>query len=115
MQDWHNWMDGFDAAVTVVDKDLNILYMNDKAMSAFEKYGGKGLIGKNLAGCHTGRSMEIMKGILETGRANVYTIDKGGIKALVYQSTWSVNGSIAGLVEIAFKIPSELPHHVRDV
>ena len=108
------WMDGFGAAVTVVDADLNILYMNEKSMATFEKYGGGALLGANLAGCHMGRSMETMKRILESGRPNVYTIEKAGVKKLIYQAPWRADGPIAGLVEMAFEIPDELPHFVRD-
>ena len=109
----HNWAEKFDASITVVDKGLVILEMNEKAMATFEKYGSNALIGKNLKDCHAQRSMEIMARILETGEPHTYTIDKGGIKKIVHQAPWKENGAIAGLVEISFEIPTEMEHFVR--
>jgi len=108
-----NWFDHFGAAVTVVDRDLVIVYMNDRSAVVFEKYGGRNLIGKNLAGCHLDSSMEKMRRILETGQANTYTIEKGGIKKIVHQAPWKKDGATAGLVEISFEIPMEMEHFVR--
>ncbi|MCL1893334.1 MAG: PAS domain-containing protein [Holophagaceae bacterium] len=111
MQDW---MDDFGASITVVDKDFVVTSMNKKAMSTFEKYGGKALINKNLADCHNERSMAIMRNILESGKPNTYTIEKGGIKKLVHQAPWKKDGAIAGLVEFSIEIPWELEHFKRD-
>jgi hypothetical protein len=52
--------------------------------------------------------------LLTSGRSNVYTIEKGGIKKLIYQSPWYENGKYAGLVELSLPIPKEMPHFVRD-
>ncbi|MCL1908482.1 MAG: PAS domain-containing protein [Holophagaceae bacterium] len=109
-----NWIENFGAAITVVDKDLVIAYMNDKALSAFEKYGGRELLGRNLEGCHSERSMAIMRQILETGEPHTYTIEKGGIKKLVHQAPWKKGGATAGLVEFSIEIPWELEHFARD-
>jgi len=46
------WVDGFGGAVTVCDREGTILYMNDKAVVTFAKYGGRELIGRNLLDCH---------------------------------------------------------------
>lgn len=109
-----NWMDEFGAAITVVDNNFVVLYMNSKAISAFEKYGGRELLGKGLKDCHNERSMAIMCNILETGEPHTYTIEKGGIKKLVHQAPWKKDGAIAGLVELSIEIPWELEHFVRD-
>jgi transcriptional regulator with PAS, ATPase and Fis domain len=108
-----NWADQFGAAVTVVDRDLVVVYMNDGSALAFEKWGGRGLVGKSLAGCHTERSMEIMRRILETGEPHSYTIEKGGAKKVVHQAPWRKEGVISGLVEISFEVPWGMEHHVR--
>ena len=44
---------------------------------------------------------------------NVYTIEKHGIKKLIYQAPWYRDGEFAGLVELAIELPAELPHFVR--
>jgi DUF438 domain-containing protein len=109
-----NWADRLGAAITIADRDLVVVYMNDGAAAVFEKWGGRGLVGRSLAGCHTGRSVEIMRRILETGEPHTYTIEKGGAKKLVHQAVWEKDGAAAGLVEMSFEIPREMEHFVRD-
>lgn len=109
-----DWAMQFPGAVTVCDGDLTIVYMNEKAISNFAGNGGESLLGRNLADCHQPRSMKIIRKILDTGEPNVYTIEKGGKKKMIYQAPWRKNGEIAGLVEIAVEIPTELPHFARD-
>jgi type II secretory pathway component PulC len=109
-----NWPEGFDAAITVVDSDFVIIGMNGKAIAAFEKWGGQALVGKNLMECHKEKSMAIMREIMETGKPHAYTIEKQGIKKLIYQAPWKKDGKIAGLVEISIEIPWEMEHFVRD-
>ncbi len=108
-----DWAMQFPGAVTVCDGDLTIVYMNEKAIAGFSGKGGESLLGKNLADCHQPRSMEIVRRILETGEPNVYTIEKGGKKKMIYQAPWRKEGAIAGLVEISMEIPAVMPHFVR--
>ncbi len=110
MQDWPL---EFPGAITVCDRDLTIVYMNDKSAKVFEKWGGASLLGKNLMGCHKPESIATMRRILETGEPNVYTIEKGGIRKLIYQAPWKRDGAIAGLVELSLELPTEMPHFVR--
>lgn len=72
-----------------------------------------GLIGSNLMDCHSERSVAIIKELLATGGVNCYTIDKKGVKKMIYQTAWRDNGSVAGLVEISMEIPEEMPHYIR--
>ncbi|MDR0498674.1 MAG: PAS domain-containing protein [Holophagales bacterium] len=109
-----NWIEEFNAAITVTDRDFVVIYMNNKAAATFEKWGGSELIGKNLSNCHKERSMAIMRQILETGTPNTYTIEKNGIKKMVFQTPWKKSGAIAGLVEISFEIPWDMEHYVRN-
>ncbi len=51
--------------------------------------------------------------MMKTRSKNVYTIEKNGIKKLIYQSPWYENGEYAGFVELSLEIPFELPHFVR--
>ena len=98
-------------AVTVCDKEGVILYMNDKAKETFAKHGD--LIGKSLIPCHNDNSRFIIAKLLETGGTNAYTIQKNGLKKMIYQTAWKENGEVAGLVEISMVIPEEMPHHIR--
>jgi hypothetical protein len=41
---------------------------------------------------------------------NVYTIEKNGVKKLIYQSPWYYNGEYAGFVELSLEIPFEMEH-----
>ena len=51
---------------------------------------------------------------MQTGQTNVYTIEKKGVKKLIYQTPWYHDGAFAGLVELGLEIPAEMPHFVRD-
>ena len=108
------WVQEFPAAVTICDRDGIILAMNDKSVRSFENSGGAALIGSNLFDCHPEPSRTKLKELLGTGRANVYTIEKKGIKKLIYQSPWYENGAYRGFVELSLEIPAEMPHFVRD-
>jgi transcriptional regulator with PAS, ATPase and Fis domain len=103
-----------DAAVSVCDTDLTLLYMNKKSAAAFEASGGSSLIGKNLADCHLPGSVEKMREILASGKPNVYTISKKGVKKLIWQGLWEKDGKVAGLVEISMPLPETMPHYNRD-
>jgi transcriptional regulator with PAS, ATPase and Fis domain len=112
--DGHTWVKEFPAAVTVCNAEGRILEMNDRAAATFEKDGGMKLIGRNVLDCHPEPSRTMLKGMLESGRTNVYTIEKQGKKKLVYQSPWSADGRYAGFIEISFEIPWDMPHFNRD-
>lgn len=105
------WSKEMNCAVTVCDTEGVILYMNDKAKTTFAKHGN--LIGQNLMDCHSERSKSIIQHLLETGGKNVYTIEKHGVKKMIYQTAWCENGVVKGLVEISMEIPEEMPHYVR--
>jgi transcriptional regulator with PAS, ATPase and Fis domain len=109
----HLWIDEFPGAVIVCDANGNIIAMNEKAAKTFEADGGKALIGKNVLDCHPEPARSKTKDLLRTQRANVYTIEKDGVKKLIYQSPWYRNGTFAGIVELSLEIPFELPHFVR--
>ena len=106
-----DWAKEMNCAVTVCDTEGVILYMNDKAKATFAKHGD--LIGKNLMGCHSDRSKEIIRHLLENGGSNAYTIEKEGLRKMIYQTAWRIDGTVAGLVEISMVIPSDMPHYVR--
>ncbi len=112
--DRHLWVKAFPAAVTVCDAEGRILEMNGRSAETFEKDGGAKLIGANVLDCHPEPSRTKLKGMLESGLTNVYTIEKKGVKKLIYQSPWYEEGRYAGFVEISFEIPRDMPHFIRD-
>ena len=110
----HEWIKEFPAAITVCDANGIVLEMNDRAAKTFEKDGGYALVGKNLLDCHSDLSRGKVKDLLASHEKNVYSIEKNGIKKLIFQSPWYKNsGEYAGFVEISLEIPFEMPHFVR--
>jgi transcriptional regulator with PAS, ATPase and Fis domain len=109
-----NWTEQLGAAITVCDASGIILEMNDKAAKTFADEGGKTLIGKNLFDCHNVNSCAKLKQMIEANSANCYTIEKAGVKKLIYQAPWFENGQSQGLVEISIEIPFDMPHFNRD-
>jgi transcriptional regulator with PAS, ATPase and Fis domain len=110
----NSWVKEFPGAVTVCDPDGIIIEMNDKAAKSFEDDGGRALIGKNVLDCHPAPARDELAGMMENRQTNVYTIEKNGIKKLIYQSPWYFNGEYAGFIEISMEIPFEMQHFVRD-
>lgn len=112
-QEAFDWVQEFPGAVTVCDRDGVILAMNDKSARSFEKDGGAALIGSNLFACHPEAARSKLKEMLAAERPNIYTIEKNGVKKLIYQSPWYTKGAYSGFVELSLEIPFEMPHFVR--
>lgn len=109
-----DWAYGMNCAVTVTDADCNIIYMNERSRLTYVSHGGADLIGKNLMPCHNDNSKAIIRKLLAEGGSNCYTIEKKGVRKMIYQTAWrDDNGRVAGLVEISMVIPEEMPHFVR--
>jgi transcriptional regulator with PAS, ATPase and Fis domain len=108
-----NWLKDFPGAVTVCDLEGIILQMNEKSVKTFEKDGGRDLIGKSLFGCHPPAANEKIRELLTTGKVNAYTIEKNGVKKLIYQAPWFEKGVQQGLVELALEVPFDMPHFLR--
>lgn len=98
-----NWIKEFDGAVTICDTKFKIVYMNDRSIVEFSKYGGADLLGADLLACHNPKSCETMKQMLVDGSSNSYQKEKkdGQIK-VIHQSVWKENQEVKGLVEISF-------------
>lgn len=107
------WVNEFPAAITVCNRQGVILDMNQRAEETFRADGGRQLIGTNALDCHPEPARTRMAQLLETGQKNVYTIQKNGVKKLIYQSPWYQDGQYAGFVELSLEIPVELPHFIR--
>lgn len=108
-----NWKDGVDFAITVCDTDGITLEMNAKSRATFAKSGGGELVGKSLVDCHPEPAKTKLKSLLAEPRVNAYTIEKNGVKKLIYQAPWTKDGKFAGLVELSLVIPADMPHFVR--
>jgi len=109
-----DYFEKLDCAVIVSDEKNTIIYLNEKAITNFQKQGGRGLIGKNLKDCHQESSNEKIGKIISTREKNVYTIEKNGKKKLIYQTPWYKGEEFAGLVELSLEIPFEMHHFIRE-
>ena len=108
------WFEELPCAVTVCAKDYRILFLNARAAEVNAQDGGKDLVGKSLLDCHPPKARAKLRKVMASGRPNVYTIEKNGVRKMIYQAHWRRNGRIAGLVEITFELPRKIPHFVRD-
>ncbi|OGS57988.1 MAG: diguanylate cyclase [Elusimicrobia bacterium RIFOXYB2_FULL_62_6] len=109
----NDWVKGAPLSVTVCDADGVILEMNDRARKTFEKSGGGELVGKNLLDCHPEPAGTKVREMLAKRYINAYTIEKNGVKKLIYQAPWQKDGKFAGIVELSLEIPLDMPHFVR--
>jgi transcriptional regulator with PAS, ATPase and Fis domain len=109
----HNWAAEFPGSIIVCDRAGIIIEMNDRAARTFPSEGGKDLIGQNLLDCHPEPSRTKVRHLLETGETNVYTIEKKGVKKLIYQAPWYRDGRRMGIVELSLEIPFAMPHFLR--
>jgi transcriptional regulator with PAS, ATPase and Fis domain len=100
-------------AITVCDTEGIILYMNDRSVSTFQKYGGDEIIGTSLFLYHPEQASLILRHLLDTASKHAYTIEKNGIKKMIYQSPWYKDGKFAGLIELSLEIPIEMQHFIR--
>lgn len=108
-----HWADEVDYAVTIADKNCEIIYMNSRSQATFCK-NGENLIGRNLMDCHPEHAKVIIRRLLSEGGSNAYTITKNGANKLIFQSVWKINGEIAGLVETSMVLPPDMKHFNRD-
>lgn len=104
------WMDEFKGSVTVCNRNGVIIYINKHA----QNNAGGDLYGTNLLDCHPEPARSKVKAMLDTPTFNFYTVEKGGIKKKVHQSSHYVNEVFSGIIEISFEIPKEMPHFNRD-
>lgn len=107
------WVKELKAAITVCDRDGVALEMNDRAAETFASDGGRALVGKSILDCHPERARALFEELLRTGGTNVYTIEKAGVKKLIYQAPWYEGGEYRGIVELSLPVPFEIPHFVR--
>jgi transcriptional regulator with PAS, ATPase and Fis domain len=109
----NDWVREFPGAVIVCDETGTIVDMNNRAARNYKSEGGRTLIGKDLLACHPEPARTKLAALMAGRKANVYTIEKRGLKKLIYQAPWFRDGRYAGFVEVAFEIPPDMPHFVR--
>ena len=95
-------------AITVCDLDGVVLYQNKRSIEV-----NGDVRGKSMMPCHSARSREIINRLISNSENNAYTIEKNGVKKLIYQVPWYENGQFGGLVELSLEIPFDMPHYVR--
>jgi len=108
-----DWAKELMSAVTLTDKAGAIIYMNEKSVETFANDGGRELIGKNLYECHNDNSNKVIDRIINEKSPNIYTIEKNGVKKLIYQAPYYKDGEYAGLAEISIILPENMPHFIR--
>ena len=104
-----DYMKELNVAITVCDKEGKMLQMNDK--SQMTNHGD--LVGQNVLDCHPEPARTKLVQLMEEHATNAYTIEKNGVKKLIYQTPWYENGEFMGLVEFSLEIPFEMPHYIR--
>lgn len=109
----NEWVKELPLAITVCNTEGKILEMNDKSAFTFSKYGGLELIGADLLNCHPEPARSLLAEMLVDPRMNAYTIEKEGVKKLIYQTPWYKDGVYAGFVELSLIIPMEMKHFIR--
>ena len=105
-----DYMKELNVAITVCDKEGKILQMNDK--SQMTNHGD--LVGQNVLDCHPEPARTKLVQLMEEHATNAYTIEKNGVRKMIYQTAWRVDGVVGGLAEISMEIPAEMPHHIRN-
>ena len=98
-----DYFEGADVAVTICAKDGTILDMNAKSKKTFLKPGMPEIIGQNVLDCHP----------LENPRTNVYTVEKEGVKKLIFQTPWYDGDEYAGFMELSMVLPEVVPNRIR--
>jgi len=107
-----NFIKTSDFGLTICDREGIITYMNDKAKKIFKDYGDD-LIGKSLFDCHPEPAKSKLKDMLKNEAKNVYTIEKNGIKKMIYQMPLYLNEIYSGFYELSLEIPMEMKNFKR--
>ena len=108
-----DYFEGADVAVTICDKEGIILDMNAKSRRTFLKPGAEELVGKNVLDCHPEPARSLLADMLENPRTNVYTVEKEGVKKLIFQCPWYDSAEYAGFMELSMVLPEGMPNRVR--
>ena len=108
-----DYFEGADVAVTICAKDGTILDMNSKSRRTFIKPGEREIIGNNVLDCHPEPARSQLADMLANPRTNVYTVEKEGVRKLIFQTPWYDGDEYAGFMELSMVLPEVLPNRVR--
>ena len=108
-----DYFEGADVAVTICAKDGTILDMNQKSRKTFLKPGQESILGKNVLDCHPEPARTMLAVMLANPRTNIYTVEKEGVKKLIYQCPWYEGDEYAGFMELSIVLPEFIPNRVR--
>ena len=108
-----DYFEDVDVAVTVCAKDGTILDMNGKSRKTNLRPGQESILGQNVLDCHPEPARSLLEDMLRNPRTNVYTVDKEGLKKLIFQTPWYDEGEYAGFMELSMVLPENIPHRVR--
>ena len=108
-----DYFEGADIAVTICAKDGTILDMNEMSRKTFLKPGREELIGANVLDCHPEPARSLLNDMLQHPRSNIYTVEKEGLKKLIFQTPWYDGGAYAGFMELSIVLPADIPNRVR--
>ena len=102
-----------DVDVTICDKNGTVLDMNQKSRKTFIKPGMPEIIGQNVLDCHPEPARSLLADMLKNPRTNVYTVEKEGVKKLIFQTPWYDDDEYAGFMELSMVLPEVIPNRVR--
>lgn len=108
-----DYFEDVDVAVTVCAKDGTILDMNGKSRKTNLRPGQESILGQNVLDCHPEPARSLLEDMLRNPRTNVYTVEKEGLKKLIFQTPWYDEGEYAGFMELSMVLPESIPHRVR--
>jgi len=108
-----DYLNESNVAITVCDKDGKILSMNEKSKKTFLRPGRENLIGQNVLDCHPEPAHSLLADMLQNPRVNSYTIEKEGVKKLIFQTPWYQDGEYMGFAELSMEIPTEMKNMIR--
>ena len=108
-----DYFEDVDVAVTVCAKDGTILDMNGKSRKTNLRPGQESILGQNVLDCHPEPARSLLEDMLRNPRTNVYTVEKEGLKKLIFQTPWYDEGEYAGFMELSMVLPENIPHRVR--
>jgi len=103
------WIKKAPLAITVTDRNGVVIDMNEKAVESF----GKDVSGKSLYPCHSEKSKAKIDELFNNRSVNAYTIEKNGVKKLIYQFPWYEGDDFGGYVELSIVLPETMPHFIR--
>jgi PAS domain-containing protein len=108
-----DWAGELPAAITLIDCDGVVRYMNQRACETFAAEGGEALVGSSVYACHPEAAQQKIRQFMRTRTPNHYTISKQGKRKIIHQLPWFQDGAFAGLIELSVPLPDTLPHFER--